>query len=100
MPRKSAPAKVIMVNVISGSAGGIFAAFFKSRICGTYSYVSKYDAGTICNGIIVGLVSCTASCDKLELWSAFVIGTIGAIIYSVGCLIMDKLEIDDPLEAT
>lgn len=86
--RKSAPAKVIMCNVISGAAGGLFAVFFKPRICGTYSYVSQYDPGTICNGIIVGLVSCTGSCDKIEVWSAFIIGTVGSTFYSVGCLLL------------
>jgi ammonium transporter, Amt family len=61
--RRNGPAKVVMINVVSASAGGLFAVFFKPRITGTYSFVSQYDAGTICNGIIVGLVSCTASCD-------------------------------------
>lgn len=98
--RKNAPAKVIMINVISGAAGGLFAVFFKPRICGTYSFVSRYDPGTICNGIIVGLVSCTASCDKIEVWSAFCIGTIGSTFYSVGCLLLQKFHIDDPLEAS
>ena len=98
--RKNAPAKVIMCNVISAAAGGLFAVFFKPRICGTYSFVSQYDPGTICNGIIVGLVSCTASCDKIEVWSAFLIGTIGSTFYSVGCLLLQKFNIDDPLEAS
>ena len=99
-PRKNGPAKVIMINVLSAAAGGLFAVFVKPRICGTYSFVSRYDPGTLCNGIIVGLVSCTASCDKIEVWSGFVIGTIGASFYSVGCLLLAYFHIDDPLEAS
>lgn len=99
-PRKSAPAKVIMNNVISASSAGLFAGFFKQRIVGTHSFVTRFDVGTLCNGIIVGLVSSTASCDKTEPWSAFIIGIIGALIYSLGCLTINKLNIDDPLEAS
>lgn len=98
--RRNGPAKVVMINVISAAAGGLFAVFFKPRITGTYSFVSQYDPGTICNGIIVGLVSCTASCDKIEVWSAFIVGTVGALFYSIGCLLLDKFHIDDPLEAS
>jgi Amt family ammonium transporter len=54
----------------------------------------------VCNGIIVGLVSCTASCDRLEPWAAFIIGTVGALFYSVGVLLITKFNIDDPLEAS
>ena len=45
-------------------------------------------------------MSCTASCDKIEVWSAFLIGTIGSTFYSVGCLLLQKFNIDDPLEAS
>lgn len=99
-PRKNGPAKVIMINVVSASAGGLFAVFVKPRIVGTYSFVTRYDTGTLCNGIIVGLVSCTASCDKIEVWSAFIIGTVGSLFYSLGCLLLKNTGIDDPLEAS
>lgn len=98
--RKNGPAKVVMNNVISASSAGLFAGFFKQRIVGTHTFVTRYDVGTLCNGIIVGLVSSTASCDKVEPWAAFIIGIIGALIYSLGCLAISKLNIDDPLEAS
>lgn len=99
-PRKNGPAKVIMINVISAAAAGLFAVFVKPRIVGTHSYVTRYDTGTICNGIIVGLVSTTASCDKIEVWSAFIVGIVGATFYSFGCLLLKNSGIDDPLEAS
>jgi len=98
--RKNGPAKVIMCNLIAPSAAALFAGFFKGRITGTHSYVHRYDVGTICNGIIVGLVASTASCDATEPWASVFIGIIGAFFYSLGVLIIDKLHIDDPLEAS
>lgn len=77
-----------MVNVISASSAGLFAGFFKQRIVGTHSFVTRFDVGTMCNGIIVGLVSVTASCNQIEVWAAFIIGIIGALFYSVGCLLL------------
>jgi Amt family ammonium transporter len=98
--RKNGPAKVIMINVLAAASGGLTAVFLKPRICGTYSFVSQYDPGTLCNGIIVGLVSTTASCDKIEVWSGFILGIVGALFYSVGCKWLHEFHIDDPLEAS
>jgi Amt family ammonium transporter len=89
-----------MNNLIAPSAAGLFAGFFKGRITGTYSYVDKYDVATMCNGIIVGLVASTASCDGTEPWASVVIGIVAALIYSLGVLLITKLGIDDPLEAS
>lgn len=98
--RKNGPAKVIMNNLIAPSTAALFAGFFKGRITGTHSYVTRYDVGTICNGIIVGLVASTASCDATEPWASVIIGIVGAFFYSVGVLLIDKYHIDDPLEAS
>ncbi len=99
-PRKVGAAKVIMNNLIAPASAALFAGYFKGRITGTYSYVEKFDVGTICNGIIVGLVSSTASCDGTEPWASVFIGCIGALFYSIGCLLITKFGIDDPLEAS
>lgn len=50
------------------------------------------------NGLLAGAVAITASCGYVETWAAVLIGIIGSIIYSIACLVLDKLEIDDPLE--
>jgi len=99
-PRKNGAAKVVMNNLIAPSAAALFAGFFKGRITGTHSYVTRYDVGTICNGIIVGLVASTASCDRTDPWASVVIGIVGALFYSIGVLLIDKYHIDDPLEAS
>jgi len=41
----------------------------------------------------------TASCDNIEHYSAFIIGTIGGILYFYTAKLMIKLRLDDPLEA-
>jgi len=88
-----------MNTVISGSCGGVVAVFVKARVLGTYSFVNRYDCGALCNGALVGLVSITGCCDRVEPWAAFIIGGIGALFYVAGCKILDVLHVDDPVEA-
>ena len=57
--------RIMMCNVIGPSFSGLFAVLFKPRITGEYNRVNKFDIGTFCNGIIVGLVAVTASCDDI-----------------------------------
>lgn len=99
VPRTNGPAKIIMNSVIGGSSGGIFAVFIKPRVLGTYSFVNRYDTVALCSGILVGLVSITGCCDRVEPWAAFIIGAIGALFYIIGCKLLDIFHIDDPVEA-
>jgi Amt family ammonium transporter len=66
----------------------------------SFSVSSKYDVGTMANGILVGLVSVTGSCDNIDNWAACVIGIIGGVAYCFFCKLLEKLEIDDPIEAS
>jgi ammonium transporter, Amt family len=50
----------------------------------------------ICNGLLAGLVSVTASCNNIENYSAFVIGLIGGVVYIIATKILEKFKIDDP----
>ena len=49
---------------------------------------------------MAGLVSITASCDRVHPWAAFVIGAIGAFVYIGSTRLLEKIKVDDPLEAT
>ena len=60
----------------------------------------RLDFQGITNGILAGLVSVTAGCDIIETWAAFCIGIIGSFVYCFSCVLMQKLKIDDPLEAS
>lgn len=60
----------------------------------------RIDFGGLSNGILAGLVAITASNHTVEAWAALVIGAIGGIIYCLGCKLLEKLQIDDPLEVS
>ena len=52
------------------------------------------------NGILGGAVSITGVCDRVEPWSALLIGLFGGVAYSFSCKLTLKLGVDDPIEAT
>jgi Amt family ammonium transporter len=54
----------------------------------------------LCNSVLAGLVSVTASCKNIELWAASLIGCIGSIIYYNSKRVISRYEIDDPLDIT
>lgn len=92
--------RIMMCNIIGPACSGLFAVLFKTRITGEYNRLNKYDIGTFCNGIIVGLVAVTASCDDIKPYFAPFISLIAAVMYSFGVKLMRHLHIDDPVEAT
>lgn len=84
-------------TLICPCSAGLVAFFLKGKITGDESI--KYDLGALCNGILAGLVTITAGCDNLFPWMTFIVGAIGGLIYCLAVRILNKLEIDDPLEA-
>jgi Amt family ammonium transporter len=46
------------------------------------------------------LVGVTGACDRVENWAAFIIGIVSGLFYIAGCVFLEKLNIDDPVEAT
>ena len=90
----------MMVTILSGCTGGLVAAFLKPLVMRTYSYKNRYDVGALSNGILVGLVSVTGVCDRCEPWSAFLIGAIGSVVYTLSCKLNERLGVDDPIEAS
>ncbi|CAE7246865.1 AMT1-3 [Symbiodinium natans] len=87
-------AQVAMNTTISAATGGL--TVFMLR----YAILKKYDVGGLCNGILAGLVSITAPCGNVESGSAFAIGLIGGIVYQAASMFLQKLEIDDPVDAS
>lgn len=93
-------ASLAMVNtIIAPSTAGITSFFTRKYITGeNLEYRLDFDA--IANGLLGGAVSITAGCADVEPWAAFVIGILGSFVYSSACVLLRKLEIDDPVEAT
>jgi len=52
----------------------------------------------VTNGILAGLVGITAGAHVVDPYIAFIVGCISAIIYELSCKLLERLEIDDPIE--
>lgn len=90
---------IIANTIIAPSIAGIVTFFIKPFMCPSKEDV-LFDFQGITNGILAGLVSITAGCDVMDTWAAFCVGIIGAFVYCLGVMLMNKLKIDDPLEAS
>ena len=88
-----------MVNIVGPAFSGVFAVIAKPRITGEYSSVNKFDIGTFCNGIIVGLASVTASCNNIDVWASPIITLIAVTTYSFAVKFYNTIHVDDPVEA-
>jgi Amt family ammonium transporter len=53
----------------------------------------------VCGGILGGLVSITAGCGNIHPRCAPIVGFIGGAIYCGASELLQKLKIDDPVEA-
>ena len=88
-----------MINTaLAPSSAGLFTFFTRKYITGQTRDI-RLDFKGITNGILAGCVSITGCSGYVESWAAIVIGIIGSIVYSLGCLLLEKLNIDDPIEA-
>jgi Amt family ammonium transporter len=86
-------ARVATTTTIAAASGCVTAAAISRLFYGCYDLLFAL------NGILAGLVSITAACHCVEPWAAFLVGIIGAIIYKAASLLLQKLKIDDPLDA-
>lgn len=98
-PRKNNTPKIIMNTTLAGSVGGIVATFAKPIVFKTWN-VAKFDVGTLSNGILAGLVGITAPCNNVTPTDSIWIGIIAGIFYVLFCKVLEKFDIDDPVEAT
>merc|ERR550537_1878805 len=57
------------------------------------------DVGGFCNGILAGLVSITAGCAFVKPWEAVIIGFVGAFVYQGASMLLQKIKIDDVVDA-
>merc|ERR1719301_358336 len=88
-------AAVVMMNTtITAAVGGVTVFLVM------FAITKKYDCGALCNGILVGLVSITAGCSNVESGSAVLIGLLGGIILIGSSMLVKKLKIDDPVDAS
>jgi Amt family ammonium transporter len=86
-------ARISINTLLAGAAGMITAASI------SWVKFGKPDLALTLNGILAGLVGITAGCSVVTPISAIIIGTIAGIIVIYSILLLDKLNIDDPVGA-
>lgn len=84
---------IAVTTSLAAAAGGLIATFVSWGVFG------KPDLSMGLNGILGGLVGITACCDCMSLWMALVVGAVAGVLIILGVLLLDKLQIDDPVGA-
>jgi Amt family ammonium transporter len=87
-------ARIAVNTALAAAAGGLSALLY------LWLRYGKPDPSFLCNGILAGLVSITASCAYVAPWAAFVIGAAAGLLVIGGCFLVErKLRVDDPCGA-
>lgn len=84
---------IAVTTTLAAGAGGICATLLSWLMFG------KPDLSMGLNGILGGLVGITACCDCMSDWMAIVVGLVSGVLIVVGVMLLDKLQIDDPVGA-
>ncbi len=84
---------IAVTTTLSAGAGGLVATLLSWLLFG------KPDLSMGLNGILGGLVGITACCDCMSTWMAIVVGIVSGLLIIGGVMMLDKLQIDDPVGA-
>lgn len=55
---------------------------------------------TVSSSIIAGISSVAGASGYIDIQMSIIIGAFGGIIYMLGTLALNKIQLDDPLQAT
>lgn len=93
--------RVAVTTTLAAASGGIVTAFLAKIVTRseTKNNEGYWSIPAVCNGILGGLVSITAGCATVESGWAIFIGSAGGLIYYGSSNLLEKLKIDDPLDA-
>lgn len=84
---------IAVTTTLAAAAGGLVATLVSWGLFG------KPDLSMGLNGILGGLVGITACCDCMSTWMALVVGVVSGFLIVGGVMLLDKLQIDDPVGA-
>ena len=84
---------IALTTTLAAAAGAVTAMLVAWKLFG------KPDVTMALNGVLAGLVSITANCDQVSTTSALIIGAVGGLLVVGGIILLDKLQIDDPVGA-
>ncbi len=82
-----------VTTTLAAAAGGLVATLV------SWGLFSKPDLSMGLNGILGGLVGITACCDCMSNLQAIIVGAVAGVLIVAGVLLLDKLQIDDPVGA-
>eukprot|EP00986_Skeletonema_menzelii_P004642 scaffold1607_cov151-Skeletonema_menzelii.AAC.4 len=86
-------------TTLAAAAGSVSAMFTESILERRRTGLTTYDITMCMNGALSGLVGITAGCSVVEPWAALVIGIIAGWLYIVWSYLLEKLKIDDAVDA-
>lgn len=84
----------IAVNTTLAPAAGALMGMFA-----IWLHQGRPDMGMTLNGALGGLVGITANCHCVTPFSAVIIGMVAGIIATFGCLLLERLKLDDAVGA-
>jgi Amt family ammonium transporter len=84
---------IAVTTTVAAAAGAVAALVFGWGLFG------KPDLTMALNGVLGGLVSITANCDRVSQVESVIIGAIGGALVVIGIVMLDKMKIDDPVGA-
>lgn len=84
---------IALTTTIAAAGGAVLA-----MVTG-WALFGKPDLTMALNGVLGGLVSITANCDRVTQVESLIIGAIGGVFVVIGIVMLDKLKIDDPVGA-
>ena len=87
-------AALAMVNTIMAASGGSIAALAIQKFA-----FKNWSLMMLCNGSLAGMVSVCAGANQYYPWAALVIGTIGGCAFFAWSTMLNKLGIDDAIDA-
>merc|ERR550525_714896 len=87
--------QVAVNTTISPCVAGLLVFFLRAQVLPP----KLLDVGGFCNGILGGLVSITASCHVMDPWESLIIGFVGGLVYQGASMLMQKLRVDDVVDA-
>lgn len=59
-----------------------------------------YNVETVASSVIAGIASISGASGNVEIHMAYLIGVLGGIIYLLSSLVLNRYQLDDPLQAT
>lgn len=84
---------VAVNTTLAGCAGGVVGMIL------SWVFWKKPDLTFALNGTLAGLVGITANCHCVTTTSSIIIGSIAGVIVIAATILLDKLQIDDPVGA-